>query len=76
MDDDVFVQLVPLPYKTTELITPCLDGYTVYLNSRLTREQNLESYYHAIRHIRDGAFDMDKIGADVDEIEARTHKED
>ena len=67
--EDVFVYLVPLPTKIREMITPCDDGYTVYLNSRLTQEAQEKAYNHALLHIEMNDFELQ----DVQEIEGRAH---
>lgn len=47
-------------------------SYTIVLNSRMTRERNLISYKHELKHI--GNKDFEKY--DVGEIETRAHEED
>ena len=71
--DDVYVYIVPLPPCIRELVTPCLDGYTVYIADRLDRESMIKAYKHALNHIKRGDFER----ANVDAIEAAAHaKED
>ena len=69
----VYVYLVDMPPQTHEMVTPCADGYTVYINAALDDKHRIEAYEHALRHIENGDFDMDNI-ADVQQIEARAHK--
>ena len=46
------------------------DSYTIVLNARHTREQNLKSYEHEMRHIAADHFSMeDQVG--LMEMEAR-----
>lgn len=45
------------------------DSYTIFLNAKLTRENHLKSYAHAIRHIENGDFDKEDVG----EIEKEAH---
>ena len=73
MDDidmsEIFVYEVSLPYGVNETVTPCLSGYTVYLNSRLSYEQRKKAFAHALRHIRNKDFDK----SDVQSIESNAH---
>jgi len=69
----VYVYLVDMPPQTHEMVTPCADGYTVYINAALDDKHRIEAYEHALRHIENGDFDIDNI-ADVQQIEARAHK--
>lgn len=56
--------------KVTETVTQNADGsYTIFLNSRMTQERQLESYLHAMRHITDNDFEK----TDVQEIESEAH---
>ncbi len=68
--DDVFVYSVNLPPTVNELVTPCVDGYTVYLNNRLSRDGMFKAYNHALGHIRNN--DFEKVLAD--EIEKDSHQ--
>lgn len=47
------------------------DTYTIFLNARLSKESQLKSYYHALRHIKENDFQKEY----VQEIEFKTHKE-
>ena len=68
--DDIYLYLIPMPGAVTEAITPCLGGYTVYINANLTRRQQLDAYEHAMRHIKRGDFER----TDVGRIETEAHK--
>lgn len=71
--DDIFVYVVDLPTKINEMVTPCNDGYTVYLNARLSRERQIEAYKHAVyEHVENN--DWEK--GNVQNIERRAHDED
>ena len=63
--DDVFVYLAPLPNAIDEYVTPCSDGYTIYINEKLSRSQQIEAYNHAVSHIAGNDFEKH----DVQEIE-------
>lgn len=68
--DSVFIYLVDLPVDITEMVCPCLDGYTVYLNSRLSQAAQEKSFRHAMWHIEHN--DFEKI--DIQKIEAAAHE--
>lgn len=69
---DVFVYEVYIPFKIRGMTVPCADGYTVYLNSKLSEEQRLKAYKHELEHIDNG--DYDKINAGLIEIYAHGEK--
>lgn len=46
------------------------DYYTIVLNKNLSHQQNIDSYWHEIRHIANG--DFDKNGS-ADNIEFHNH---
>lgn len=69
--DDVFIYFIDLPPKVSEAVTPCLDGYTIYINQNLSRDRQLKAYQHAIRHITNNDFEK----SDVQQIEIDAHKE-
>lgn len=67
--DDIFVYLEPLPGGITEMVAPCFDGYTVYLDPRQSYESMKDSYKHALSHIEHNDFEKE----DVQEIETKAH---
>ena len=67
---DVYVYIVDLPERVDEMVTPCLDGYTVYLNARLSYAGRVKAYHHAIRHIERNDFEK----YDVQKIEEEAHE--
>ena len=70
--NDVYVYLIDMPYKVHEVVSPCLDGnYTVYLNSRLSYQDRVKAYNHALRHIETCDFECEE---DIQTIEARAHR--
>ena len=71
MVDDIYVYITPFPKDSTthEAILPGIDGYTIYLDAALTREQQQKKYLHAWSHVRRGDFER----TDVQEIEAEAH---
>jgi len=67
---EVYVYIVDLPDRVDEMVTPCIDGYTVYLNARLTYAGRVRAYHHAMRHIERNDFE----GFDIQEIETEAHE--
>ncbi len=67
----VMVILGDMPHRIKALARKNEDDtYTIVLNARHTREQNLKSYEHEMRHIVRNHFSMeDQVG--LIEIEAR-----
>jgi len=66
---DIFTYIVPLPRGIREMVTPCADGYTVYLDESLSQEGRLKAYLHALYHIEHDDFSKD----DVQMIELEAH---
>lgn len=67
--DSIFVYEIKLPDGIHEYVTPCADGYTVYLNRNLTREMQEKAFVHALLHIKNRDFEK----PDVQAIEAEAH---
>jgi hypothetical protein len=67
--DDIFVYCVSLPEGVYECVTPCLEGFTIYINKNLTQERKEEAFQHAIYHIKHKDFEKN----DVNEIERNAH---
>lgn len=68
--DDIYTYVVPLPPKVNEMVTPCIDGYTVYISDRLDREGQKKAYAHAVEHIKNNDFSVSKR---VETVEAISH---
>ena len=68
--DNIYVYLVKLPEGIDEVVMPCIDGYTVYIDPSLSHLQQLKAYQHAMAHIMRHDFEKH----DVNEIESGTHK--
>ena len=66
--DDVFVYIIDINGKTNEMITPCADGYTVYIDDKLSPQGKLDAYLHAVKHLDDFGSD-----ASADELEQKAH---
>lgn len=71
MTKDVNVVVMDFPNtKTKELVMENEDGtYTIFINSRLSYDGQLEAYKHAMKHINEDDFQK----TDVQNIEAEAH---
>lgn len=70
MTNDIYVYVVDMPFSVREAVMPCLCGYTVYLNAKLSRKGQEEAYKHAMWHIENNDFESEES---VQTIEARAH---
>ncbi len=68
--DNIYVYLVDLPVKVSEMVTPCTDGYTVYLNAKLSYQDRIKAYRHALRHVEQNDWSKE----DVQQAEKEAHK--
>ena len=68
--DDIFVYIVDMPTTAHEMIMPCPGGYTIYLNARLSHQDRVEAYLHALKHVENNDWEKD----DVQQIEYEAHK--
>ena len=66
---EVYVYIVDLPDRVDEMVTPCIDGYTVYLNAKLTYRGRVNAYMHAMKHVERKDWEND----DVQQIEMEAH---
>lgn len=71
MTDNIYVYIADLPGGITEMVTPCIDGYTIYLNARVSTETQRQGYLHALHHIRNHDFEREDC---VQQIEAEAHR--
>jgi hypothetical protein len=69
--DNIFIYFANLPDHVKEMIAPCYDGYTIYLDSNLDEIQRVEAYNHALSHI----IGEDYEKHDVNAIEINAHRE-
>lgn len=67
--DDVYAYLTPLPRGVREMVTPCADGYTVYVDARLSDAARQDAFIHALGHITRRDFER----SDVQIIEMEAH---
>ena len=69
--DNIYVYNVSLPDGIKEMITPCFDGFTIYLDKNLDSWSRQKAYDHAIGHIKE----EDHLKTDVQLIEWDAHNE-
>ena len=70
--DNIYTYLTDLPPKVHEMVVKCLEGYTVYLDSKDSAEDRVRHYEHAFDHI----LKRDHESNDVQTIEKESHKEE
>ena len=68
--DEIYVYCVRLPPGIKEMVTPCLDGYTIYIDERLDDLSKRNAYYHALSHIINHDFEK----TNVQGIESTAHE--
>lgn len=68
--NDIFVYLVKLPEGIDEVVLPCFDGYTIYIDPSLSHSEQLKAYKHALSHIENNDFEK----TDVQQIEYEANK--
>ena len=71
LPDDIKVVLIDFPKKKVrENVVENADGsYTIFIDARLSTDQQREKFEHGLKHIEDGDFEK----ADVQLIEAAAH---
>ena len=69
MTDDLNIYVVDLPDGINEMVTPCLGGYTIYIDDKLSPEGKRRAYSHALYHIVNHDFEK----SDVNDIEVNAH---
>ena len=69
---DVFVYYTDLPEHIHEMVSPCWEGYTVYIDKNLSEEMRINAFLHAVGHIYQNDFEK----ADVAMIEKEAHGDD
>lgn len=68
MTDDIFIRFFDMPTTIRGYTVANQDGsYTVVLNSRISWEQQKETYAHEVGHIKRGDFER-QCSADLIEI--------
>lgn len=69
--DNVYVYYVQLPDGIDEAVLPCIDGYTIYIDSRQSKAEMEQAYKHAIGHIINNDFEKDDVGQIEDDADRR-----
>lgn len=70
--EDIITRLASLPPGISGLTVRDRNGdYNIYINARLNRETQLQTYEHELHHIRTG--DFDRPGS-ADLIEIHAHR--
>lgn len=64
---EIYTRIVGgLPYKVKGLVLPCEDGYCIYINEDIPREDKIATYEHELEHIRAGHLDDDCCVAEAE----------
>lgn len=66
--DEIYAYIVRLPDGIDEIVVPCYDGHTVYLDERLDRARMLKKYEHAVGHIRGKDWEKDDVQSIESEV--------
>ena len=59
--EDVYVYMQQLPDGLKSFVTPCADGYTVYIDPRLDKESQIKAFKHEIEHIARNDFESTAV---------------
>lgn len=70
MTDNIYVYPTNLPIGVREMVSPGVDGYTIYVNCRYSKEEQLVSYLHAVQHIAECDWEKES----VKDIENQRHE--
>ena len=68
--DEIYLYMIDIPGSATEMVVPCCDGYTIYIDVKLSHEEKVEAYHHAMEHIKHDDWHSDMT---ADQIESRRH---
>ena len=68
--DNIYVYFVHLPSGINEIVVPCADGVTIYIEITLDRKKRIEAYKHAMGHVQNDDFQK----SNVQDIEFQAHK--
>lgn len=68
---DVNIVLCDLPCGIRGFVRKHNDVYTIVLNARLNREQNMETCRHELQHIREGHLDEE---LNIQKVEHALHE--
>ena len=69
---EIYHYITDLPDGLNEAVLVCPDGYTIYTDSSLSREETIKAFFHALsEHIYNDDFYNDY---DADYAELRAHE--
>lgn len=68
---DIYLYCIDIPGNVEEMVMPCADGYTVYIDIKLSYEQRLDALSHALDHILNDDWNSGKT---ADYIEGVRHE--
>lgn len=72
--DDIHVYINgEMPTGAKEMVSPNLDGtYTILINGKLSRKDQVNAFWHAVRHIDNNDFErVETLG--IQKIEVQAH---
>lgn len=72
---DVYAYTVDLPDTVNEVVVPCVDGYTVYIDQDLPPKRRISALAHAVQHILRKDFERADAGQIEDECHAETSEQ-
>lgn len=69
MSDEIFIRKIPLPLGVRAFTLPDAQGdYNVYINERLSYEQQMKSLKHEESHILNGDFYSEKSACEIERL--------
>ena len=68
---DVFIYFIDLKGTAKAFVMPCVEGYTVYVDRNLPKDEQIAAALHELRHIDRNDFEKEN----VQEIEMECHGE-
>lgn len=68
---NAFIYPIDLKGKARAFVRPCVEGYTIYVDINLPRDQQIEAALHELKHIEGNDFEKEN----VQEIERERHGE-
>lgn len=71
--ENAYVYLTSLPDGIHEMVVPCTDGYTIYIDESLTDAGRMRAYRHALLHINSKDFEGSGI-SNIQDIESKAHE--
>ena len=67
--DNIYIYCVDMPPNVHEMVIPCLDGFTIYLDIKEDETTTKKRLEHALKHIDHHDFEK----SDVQLIESEAH---